>query len=203
MLDKRWQILLVILLILSMANTSLALPFENDITKGNRFYHKKMFDRAGEFYSKAMEKKKSDIATFNLGNSRYKQGRFSEAEKIFATIPQNEKACYNQGNSCFRQKDYQNAINSYTKALKIDPNDRDATYNLKLAKKMLKMQKQQKPKQDKQNQQKKQQQMDKEKSQGKGIAKEDAERILQGISSDEKHKGREVKGKGAGGGRDW
>ncbi|MBI4753103.1 tetratricopeptide repeat protein [Candidatus Desantisbacteria bacterium] len=202
MLDCNYRLcwLFTILAIFSLAGTSLALPFENDITKGNRFYHKKMFDRAGEFYSKAVEKKKSDIATFNLGNSQYKQGRFSEAERICATIPQMEKACYNQGNSCFKQGNYQNAIDAYTRALKIDPNDRDATYNLKLAKKMLKMQKQQKPKKDKQKQQ---QQGDKEKTQGKGMSKEDAEQILQGISSDEKHKGREIKGKGAGGGRDW
>ncbi|OIP37351.1 hypothetical protein AUJ95_08245 [Candidatus Desantisbacteria bacterium CG2_30_40_21] len=195
--------LFTVLVVLFLVNISFALPFENDITKGNRFYHKKMFDRAGEIYSKAMKKKKSDIATFNLGNSYYKQGKFAEAERIFATIPQKEKACYNQGNSCFRQENYQNAIDAYTRALKIDPNNRDAAYNLKLAKKMLKMKKQQKPKQDKQNQQKKQPQKDKEKNQAKGLSKEDAERILQGISSDEKHKGREVKRKDAGGWRDW
>ncbi|KAF0133003.1 MAG: tetratricopeptide repeat protein [Candidatus Saganbacteria bacterium] len=199
---------LIILVLFICSSCVFALPFENDITKGNRFYNKGEYDKAGETYLKKLESRKNDIALFNYGDALYKQGKFAESEKVFNTLTQEardeklkEKAFYNQGNAQFRQENYQGAVDSYSNALKIDPNDKDAAYNLALAKK-------QRPKQ-KQGQDKREtlpagrQEKQKQEKSKKGMSKEDAERILQGISSDEKHKGKKVKGKGAGNGPDW
>ena len=185
------------------ASHAFCLPFESDITKGNRFYCKAKFKQAGELYSKAA----SDIAVYNLGNALYKQGKFAESERIFHTLmrTKNEKlkkkVYYNLGNSQFRQEDYKSAIRSYEMAIKFNPADKDAKHNRTLAKKMLKMprSKKQNPK-NKQNEQNKQQQ---DSNKGKGMSREDAERILQEIGADERHRGKRVEGKGLGNGLDW
>ena len=192
------------------ASCASCLPFESDITSGNRFYKKANFKQAEELYSKASSKK--ETASYNLGNALYKQGRFKDSERMFNSLTQSrneklkKKVHYNQGNSQFRQEDYNSAIKSYEMAVRLDQNDKDAKHNLALAKKMLQMQKN-----NRQNQQNKQQQQEKRKkndqkqdsSKGKGMNREDAERLLQEIGADERHKGKRVEGKGMGNGLDW
>jgi len=197
------------LFVVFLVNQAFCLPFESDITKGNYFYHQGKFKEAERLYSKASLKK--EIANYNLGNALYKQKKFKESERMFNKIITQtknkrlkEKACYNQGNSQFKQGNYQSAIKSYEMAIKLDPNDKEAKYNLLLAKKMLQKlpqkQHQNKPKQEKKQQGKKEKQNIKP---GKGMNKEDAERILQGISTDEKHRPTRIEGKGLGDKLDW
>jgi tetratricopeptide (TPR) repeat protein len=209
---KRWFWLLFVLV---WAGYVLALPFESAVAKGNRFYHKTEYEKAEEIYKKANEIKKTALLKFNLSDALYKQGRFSESENIFSALTSEaqdvrlrEQSFYNMGNAQFRQENYAGAVQAYEAALKIDPKDEDARYNLTLAKKMLKMPKKEREKQ-KQQQKKKEEQkkQDKEKDKTKSPAKEtpkeqklnreDAERILQGINGSEKHKAQKVKaGKG-------
>ena len=60
-----------------------------------------------------------------------------------------EKTYYNIGNTYFQQNNLVESINAYKKALDIDPNDKDAKYNLELA---LKQQQQQEQQQQQQQQ---------------------------------------------------
>jgi Ca-activated chloride channel family protein len=187
-----------------------ALPFRSDINQGNNLYYKGQYDAAANKYIKSIKKNNNPIALFNLGDTLYRQGKYSESSLAFAQLTQEagnirikQKAFYNMGNASFRQEDYQQAVDLYEDALKIDPKDEDARYNLELAKKLLKMPKEKRPKQNQRQKQKQNQRRDQTKQQSPakhGLSKEDAERILQGISGDEKHKAKEVRG---GRGEDW
>jgi tetratricopeptide (TPR) repeat protein len=148
----------------AIAHGAFALPFRSDLNRGNDLYKKGEYSQAGNVYNKILGKKANDQkAKFNLGDSLYKEGKYQESRIIFEDLAKNaadknlrEKSFYNMGNSFFKQEDYKGAIGAYEEALKIDPKDKDAQFNLELAKKMLTMPKQQKDKQkDKDDQQKK------------------------------------------------
>lgn len=84
-------------------------------------------------------------ATFNLGNSIYKQKQSSEAKFAYAKALKNSKtrvekhrAFHNLGNVFMNEKDYTQAVEAYKNALRNDPTDEQTRYNYALAKKMLK-----------------------------------------------------------------
>jgi Ca-activated chloride channel family protein len=147
-----------------IAHSAFALPFRSDLNRGNDFYKKGGYSQAGDVYNKILEKEANEQkAKFNLGDSLYKEGKYQESQIIFEDLAKKttdknmrEKSFYNLGNSFFKQEDYKSAIGAYEEALKINPKDKDAQFNLELAKKMLTMPKQQKDKQkEKDDQQKK------------------------------------------------
>ncbi len=221
--------------LLIFARVSYALPFRSELNHGNDLYKKEDYSQAGNVYGRIVEKKKNDLkARFNLGDSLYKEGRFKESEAVFKSLTDKsidknlrEKAFYNLGNSFFKQEDYKSAIGAYEDTLKIDSRDKDAQFNLELAKKMLAMPKQKKDnkkdKQDKQNRedekkknnQKQKDEKDKNKNKNKEqqkqeqpkpgqMSKEDALRILNALEDKEKHKDQKLKaGRGIINGKDW
>jgi len=211
-----------------------ALPFRSELNRGNDLYKKGNFSQAGNVYGKILEKKKSDQkAAFNSGDALYKEGRFEESAEVFKRLTGKpvdkdlrDKAFYNLGNSFFKQEDYKSAIGAYEEALKINPKDRDAQFNLELAKKMLAMPKQkkndkndkQKDKQQKDNEKNKKnqnQKNEKDKNKNKDqqkqeqqkpgqMSKEDALHILNALEDKEKHKDQKLKaGRGVINGKDW
>jgi Ca-activated chloride channel family protein len=80
---------------------------------------------------------------FNMGNVFYRQGKFEEAEAAFvaATLSGDDiskaDAHYNIGNSHFKLNRYDKAVESYQRALELNPGDRDAKFNLELVQKLL------------------------------------------------------------------
>lgn len=225
--------------LLVVSQSAFALPFRSDLNRGNDLYKKGEYPQAGQAYNKILEKKASDLkARFNLGDSLYKEEKYKESQNVFesltgTSVPKDLRgaAYYNLGNSFFKQEDYKSAIGAYEEALKIDPKDKDARYNLELAKKMLTMPKQQKDKQkEKENQQKKEdeknkkqqkdnkpdnkdkdkdKQNEKEQNQQQQVkpgqmSKEDALRILNALDDQEKHKTQKKKaGRGKSDVKDW
>lgn len=223
-----------------IAHSALALPFRSDLNRGNDHYKKGEYSQAGNIYNKILGKKANDQkAKFNLGDSLYKEGKYQESQIIFEDLAKNaadknlrEKSFYNLGNSFFKQEDYKSAISAYEEALKINPKDKDAQFNLELAKKMLTMPKQQKDKQkekddqqkkddeknkkqqdnkdkDKNKEQDKDKQKDKEQNKQQQtkpgqMSKEDALRILKALDDQEKHKTQKMKaGRGKADVKDW
>ncbi|HQQ88397.1 MAG TPA: tetratricopeptide repeat protein [Smithellaceae bacterium] len=165
-INLRIIVLFVLFCVPVMAHGAVTFPLRSDLNRGNDLYKKGEYSQAGQIYNKILEKKANDQkAKFNLGDSLYKEGRYKESQGIFKELAEKavdknlrEKAFYNLGNSFFKQEDYKSAISAYEGALKIDPKDKDAQFNLELAKKMLTMPKQQKDKQkdkDKEKQQNK------------------------------------------------
>ena len=112
--------------------------FEN----GNKAYSGGEFVKAQNFYEQTIaldSGKKYPEAMFNLGNTLFQQKKYDEAAKQFqafiakSTVAgSKEQGWYNIGNSYFASKNYESAMDAYKKALRINPKDEDARYNLAL-----------------------------------------------------------------------
>ena len=78
-----------------------------------------------------------DLALFNEANLRYEEGNFEAAQNKYIQLLEREYISddlhYNLGNTYFKQKKIAPAILHYEKALKINPANEDAAFNLKLA----------------------------------------------------------------------
>jgi Ca-activated chloride channel homolog len=147
---------------------------QDAVKKGNEHFQNKRYQSALEAYRKVQVKKPdSPEVLYDLGTALYKVDSFQESAQDLesaskkAQDPQlKARAFYNQGNVQYRLGNFEEAINSYKKALALDPADKDAKYNLEfLQKKKSKIDKkdQEKKKEDqKKNDQKKDQQKDKQ-----------------------------------------
>ena len=67
------------------------------------------------------------------GASYYKNAEFKEAKSVYQNLTTKEDT-YNLGNVFVMLGEYDNAIKSYERALKIDPNFKEAQENLRVAK---------------------------------------------------------------------
>ncbi|MBO4580911.1 MAG: VWA domain-containing protein [Bacteroidales bacterium] len=97
---------------------------------------------------------------YNQAAALYKQGKYDDAAKKLEPVINNANvsdkvkasAYYNLGNNLLKSEKYQESINAYKKALKLNPKDMNAKYNLEYArKKLLMQQNQQQQNQDKQD----------------------------------------------------
>jgi Ca-activated chloride channel family protein len=145
---------LITLIILSSLSSRPAKAFINpNIIQGDLNLKNSNFTAAKELYIKALsDNPQNSRLNYNLGRIIYKENNFKQAESLFKKSIQNnlknddlkEKAFYNLGNSYFKQKDYRKAIYAYKGALKLNSQDRDALFNLKLAEKLLQDEKEKK-----------------------------------------------------------
>lgn len=120
-------------------------------------FEKKNFSEAEIKFRKGLEKEpENKTLKLNLGGSYYKQSKFDDALKSYnETISQltdkndKSKAYYNLGNSLLKQEKYKESIEAFKNALKNNPQDSDAKYNLSYALKKLQDQQNQDKSQDK------------------------------------------------------
>ncbi|MDO4218259.1 MAG: tetratricopeptide repeat protein, partial [Bacteroidales bacterium] len=148
---------------------------------GNKQYKKGAYAESEAMYRKALRQDSSYYRSlYNLGNSLYQQKNYSEAAKQFDKVASNatldkkdrSRAYHNLGNSHLQQglqqkqggaqdggrQLFQQAVNDYQQALRLDPKNQDTKYNLSYAKKMLlQAQQNQQNNQNDQNKQQKQQ----------------------------------------------
>lgn len=107
------------------------------------------------------------------------------------------KAWHNYGNAKLQQKNYEDAVSGYKKALRMNPKDEETRYNLAYAQRKLKEQqknqnKNQDEKKDKQQQEKDQQKVnnpndkDQQDAQPPAMSKEQAEKMLNALKNSEK-----------------
>ncbi len=173
----------------------IAQPAQKMVRSGNNKYNDGHFKEAEIDYRKALTKlPNSPKATFNLGNSLYKQQNFSEALMQYQKLAQTDSketpksnVFYNMGNSLFENKKYKESIDAYKMALRQNPKDEDTRYNLSYA--MTKLQEQKKQQQDKKQQQKEQQKQEQQKQQQQpkpNMSKQDADRMLNAMNNNEK-----------------
>lgn len=124
--------------------TALAQAERSDIRKGNDFFKQGKYPQAETAYKQAIGKNVGSYeGAFNLGGSLYKQQRWEEAAAGYAKLASEKgnsdrqsEAFYNLGNSNVKMRKLQEAIDSYKDALRINPSDAQAKFNLAYAQKL-------------------------------------------------------------------
>ena len=138
------QLLLYSLFFLSLA--TLAQETDKHLPKANDEFEAKKYDEAEAEYRISLSKtRKNAKASYNLGNSIYRQNQAGEAKYSYLKAIENAKdktqkhqAFHNLGNALMKEKNYTQAVEAYKNALRNDPDDEESRYNFALAKKMLK-----------------------------------------------------------------
>lgn len=129
------------------------------VKKGNESFEQKKYDEALQFYKNAqVDAPESPELHYNIGSTLYKVRKYDDAINEFSKVTSpdepllEEKSNYNTGVVQYRsgiqeynQKNYQKAIEwlgkcieSNIAALKINPEDEDAKFNLEQARRKLK-----------------------------------------------------------------
>jgi len=178
------------------------------VREGNNLYNKKKYKDAEIKYRKAIDNSSDYLkATYNLGNSLYKQGQYDEALKCYQDVANHtgvdkkvaSAAWHNTGNVLLNNKKYRESMDAFKNALKLDSKSDKARYNYEYARKKLQQQQQQQQQQNQQNQpqdkpqqqnQNKQDKKDKKQQQQKQQRqqqdKKDMERQLNALNQNEK-----------------
>jgi Ca-activated chloride channel family protein len=133
--------------------------------EGNRHYKKGEIGKAKTDYLKALGSEPGSVpVAFNLGNAYYKEASYEDSLKTYKTAAGDSKdprlqsgAFYNLGNTLYRLKETDRAAEFYKRALRLNPKDEDAKFNLELLKKKENQKKQNEEKQKNQENQQKQQ----------------------------------------------
>jgi Ca-activated chloride channel homolog len=129
------------------------------LREGNKAYEKKDFQNAANAYNQALNKNPDSYnSNFNLGDALFQQKKYKEASGYFQrandlskTQQQKELSYYNLGNSLLKQNEIEESINAYKGALKINPDNLYAKYNLSYAIEKRKRQKKQQQQQQSMN----------------------------------------------------
>ena len=132
------------------ANIASAQSDAAQIRKGNEAYRQGNYDIARQYYERAANGQLAAQAFYNSGNAHYEQQQYAEAAQAHAraaqnlpNAPQRANAYYNQGNALLKAGKVQESIDAYKNALRQNPNDADAKYNLAYAQKLKQQQQQQ------------------------------------------------------------
>lgn len=131
------------------------------IREGNRAYADERFADAEAQYLKVLDEVQNEPrALFNAGNAAYRQQRLNDAVERYqtaATVYTEESdradAHYNAGTALLASEDFAGSIASFREALRLDPDHRDARYNLLYAMKKLEQQRQDQQEREQQEQQ--------------------------------------------------
>jgi len=79
----------------------------------------------------------NQLSIFNKANLHYENEEYQEAKEIYLSLLEeqfiSDDLHFNLGNAYFKNNQIANAILHYEKSLKINPGNKDAAYNLKLA----------------------------------------------------------------------
>lgn len=193
--------------------------------QGNRDYEEKNFEDSEMLYRRAVDADPSfNKAIFNLGDALYKQDKYEEALDHFRQLSEQEVnremlagSYYNMGNSLLKSGKIEESIEAYKNALRNDPSNMKAKYNLAYAQDLLEQQEDQQQQDDRQQdqdqqqdeqsrdenedqQQKDDQEQDQNQQQQQNhdeqqqqMSREDAERLLQALAENEKEVQEKVK----------
>jgi Ca-activated chloride channel homolog len=165
-----------------LASLSLAVGSpRREVKSGNRAAMAGQNDAAMLHYKKALDQKgDSSVVFYDLGNLMYSAGDYDNAAKSYTGSynPKDPAAVqsqtfFNLGNSLFESKKYDQALAAYVEALRRNPKDDDARYNLELARRMLQQQQQQKQQQKQDQDQKKDEQKQDQQQQQQQDQKQD------------------------------
>lgn len=172
---------LISILFIGFTLSSTAQEDKKQIITGNNAFEKGDFSEAEGNYRQAENSEKlKDIATYNLGDALYRQGKFDEAADNFGKVAEQSqdpnlkaKALHNLGNSYMSKQEFGKALDSYKKALRLNPNDDDSRYNLAYARKMIQQQQEQQQQDQNQDQENKDENKEENKDQNQDQNQDD------------------------------
>ena len=172
--------------------------------EGESLYGEEKYDESLSVFVDAQIEAPEDIKVkYNIASSYYKMKNYEEAVKGYLDVAATardaqieETALYNTGNAMYRQGKLQEAVEYFKKALKLDPEDKDAQHNLEFVREEIKKKiNESKKTEEKQKQQeKKEQQQDgkcesgQNKEQEQGDIKEEEQKGKQEQTSDKGEK---------------
>lgn len=140
------RLLYILCLFAFLGASAQRMPERSQVRKGNRHYHKGDYKPAIERYTQALSyAPESSEALYDLGNALYKAELFDKAEQTMIRAAadtlrsdtERAEAFYNLGNARFKQQKYKEALESYRRAMLLDPADMEAKYNYAYTKKLL------------------------------------------------------------------
>ena len=175
--------LVVALLMLACGETSAQQMKERGwVRRGNRQYAKEKIERSIESYQEALRHDPSSFeAKYDLASALYRAERYEKAEQTLLSIVNDEsrseeergEVSYNLGNTQFAQKKYKEALSSYRRAMRCNPNDEDAKFNYAFTKRLLQQQEQQQQQNQNQDQNQQNQEQNQDKQDGQNDQNQD------------------------------
>lgn len=154
------------MIIVSSSFISWGQNWRDSLSAAHTAYKEGKFKEAQEKFVRAQRLAPEGVdLSKDIGSSAYRSGDYSAAEKAFhaaldksSSSEEKSRKWHNIGNAQVKQKNYQGAVDSYKEALRENPSDEKARYNLAEAKRRLKKQEEeqqqnQQQDQDQQNQQ--------------------------------------------------
>ncbi len=167
----RYTLFIIILVLVSTASLFAQKAVRKNIREGNDHYAQDQYLESELSYRKALEVNGTDsLATFNLGNSLYRQQKAEDALRQYQTVaeqasssgnkPLAAQAYYNMGDIMMSSQQYDKAVQCFKQSLRNNPLDNEARYNLILAQRLLQKQQQDQQNQDQNQQQQQDQQQD-------------------------------------------
>ncbi|MBN2030336.1 tetratricopeptide repeat protein [bacterium] len=191
------------------------------VAEGNRLYSEEKYDEANNKYQDALLENPTSLPVlFNVGNVLYKKNDYEKALESYQKVLNTDdplfqsQAYYNIGNTLYRSGNLAESILAYEQALKLNPEDQDAKYNLEFVRNKLKenaepqsqgQQQQQgeqenaaQQNQEEQSQEEEEQQQAGEMEQQQEMTKEEAERLLDALKENqEEMQERRIQGEGS------
>ncbi|MGH2553022.1 MAG: tetratricopeptide repeat protein [Chitinophagaceae bacterium] len=185
----KWMILVLFLAADSKAQSP---QEEKHIREGNEYYMQQKFDRAVTAYEKALQVRPGhSIAKYNLATTLFKLNKPDEALSLFNEVGEDKgktelkaKAYYNSGAILSRQNKPEESVEAYKKALRINPDDKEARENLQKA--LLELKKKNPPKKKEEQDRKKKEQEQQQKQKQSRISPKEAQQRLQLLAQKEK-----------------
>jgi len=167
-------------------------PAEKLNQEGNQAFTEQAYLEALDLYQSAqVESPELAEPYFNAANTFYRQGDYPAALEQMQMALQYvdeaslaESSLFNLGNTLYNSQDLNQAVESYTQALLLDPGDQDAKYNLELALQQQEQeQQQQEQNQEQQEDSQNEEQSESEEQSGEGEESENGQESEQGNQS--------------------
>ncbi|MFO7890714.1 MAG: tetratricopeptide repeat protein [bacterium] len=167
---KRRGLKFVIFLLL-LPVTAFSQSDREKVKEGNQLFHEEKYDEAQNKYQDALlDNPASPLIQFNIGDVQYKKKKFEKAlEAYYKSLDSKEidlqaDSYYNIGNTLYKSGKLAESIQAYKQALKLNPEDEDAKYNLEFVRNKLKQNASNKNQQNQQQQQEQKQQKQQQKN---------------------------------------